>query len=67
MQEIKLGKKINPLASNLGHTFGHALEKIYGEKIKHGDAISAGIYLANYISYKEKILEKKILILLKKL
>lgn len=51
--------KINPLASNLGHTFGHALEKIYGEKIKHGDAISAGIYLANYISYKEKILEKK--------
>jgi 3-dehydroquinate synthetase len=51
--------KINPLASNLGHTFGHALEKIYGEKIKHGDAISAGIYLANYIAYKEKILDKK--------
>ena len=51
--------KINPLASNLGHTFGHAIEKIYCEKIKHGDAISAGIYLANYISYKEKILKKK--------
>lgn len=51
--------RINPLASNLGHTFGHAVEKIYGEKIKHGDAISAGIYLANYISYKEKILSKK--------
>ena len=51
--------RINPLASNLGHTFGHAVEKIYSEKIKHGDAISAGIYLANYISYKEKILSKK--------
>jgi len=51
--------KFNPLASNLGHTFGHAFEKIYGERIKHGDAISAGIYLANYISYKENILNKE--------
>ena len=37
---------MDPLASNLGHTFGHALEKLSNYKIGHGDAISAGILMA---------------------
>ena len=37
--------KVNPLASNLGHTFGHAIEKLTNHKITHGDAISIGTVL----------------------
>jgi 3-dehydroquinate synthetase len=36
----------DPLASNLGHTFGHAIEKLSGFRILHGDAISAGTVMA---------------------
>ena len=39
-------RKKDPLASNLGHTFGHALEKITNYAINHGDAISVGIVMA---------------------
>ena len=48
----KISKK-HILASNLGHTFGHAIEKVFDNKIKHGDAISSGIFLANYFSLKK--------------
>lgn len=42
-------RQIDALASNLGHTFGHALEKFSGYTILHGDAISTGIVMAlNY-------------------
>ena len=41
------------LASNLGHTFGHAIEKISNFKILHGDAISAGTVIA--LNYAEHI------------
>lgn len=45
-------RKIDPLASNLGHTFGHAIEKFSDYRILHGDAISAGTVLAlNYSVY----------------
>jgi 3-dehydroquinate synthase len=54
----KISKK-HSLASNLGHTFGHAIEKIFNNKIKHGDAISSGIYLANYFSLKKKLMSLK--------
>jgi 3-dehydroquinate synthase len=36
------------LASNLGHTFGHALEKITDFKVMHGDAIWVGTVMALY-------------------
>lgn len=42
-------RRIDPLASNLGHTFGHALEKYFDYKVLHGDAILAGTVMA--ISY----------------
>ncbi len=35
---------------NYGHTFGHAIEAITDYKIPHGQAISIGMDLANYIS-----------------
>ena len=39
-------RKQDPLASNLGHTFGHAIEKLSKFGILHGDAISAGTVMA---------------------
>lgn len=42
-------RKIDALASNLGHTFGHAIEKFSDYKILHGDAIAAGTMISlNY-------------------
>ena len=39
-------RKVDPLASNLGHTFGHALEKYFDYQILHGDAILVGTVMA---------------------
>jgi 3-dehydroquinate synthase len=36
---------------NYGHTFGHAIEAITNYAIPHGQSISIGMDLANYISY----------------
>ena len=35
---------------NYGHTFGHALESLSGYKIKHGQAVTVGMDIANYLS-----------------
>ena len=51
--------KINPMASNLGHTFGHAIEKITNNKITHGDAVSIGTVFALKFAKKNKIISKK--------
>ena len=49
-------RQIHSLASNLGHTFGHALEKYYNHRILHGDAVSIGILISLYfLLYKKKI------------
>jgi len=53
-------RKKDPLASNLGHTFGHAIEKISGFSILHGDAISAGTALSLYFAEQEGILGKNV-------
>lgn len=37
---------------NYGHTFGHAIEAITNYSIPHGQAITMGMDLANYISFK---------------
>jgi len=39
-------RKKDPLASNLGHTFGHAMEKLSKYNVGHGDAIASGILMA---------------------
>lgn len=43
---------------NFGHTFAHAFEKELKNKIKHGEAVSAGIVCALYLSYKKNLLSK---------
>tara|TARA_B110000259_G_scaffold185490_1_gene234661 strand:- start:524 stop:1594 length:1071 start_codon:yes stop_codon:yes gene_type:complete len=43
---------------NYGHTFGHAIEALTKYKIPHGQAISIGMDLANFISFKKGILSK---------
>ena len=37
---------------NYGHTFGHALETITNYGIRHGQAVTIGMDLANYLSWK---------------
>ena len=44
---------------NYGHTFGHALEFISNYAIPHGQAVSIGINIANFISMNKKLLTKK--------
>lgn len=54
---VKIRKK-HPLASNLGHTFGHAIEKMSSFNISHGDAISVGIVVALYFAEEEGIIKQ---------
>lgn len=49
-------RKKHPLASNFGHTFGHAFEKLSNYSVGHGDAISVGMVLALDFSVEEKII-----------
>jgi len=37
---------------NYGHTFGHAIESITNYKISHGQAVTLGMDIANFVSYK---------------
>ena len=37
---------------NYGHTFGHAIESVTDYAIKHGQAVTIGMDLANYVSMK---------------
>jgi len=46
-------REVDPLSSNLGHTFGHAFERISDYKISHGDAIAIGTLMA--IKFGEEV------------
>jgi 3-dehydroquinate synthase len=46
----------DPLASNLGHTFGHAIEKLSNFQILHGDAISAGTVMALHFACRRGLM-----------
>jgi len=41
---------------NYGHTFGHAIESITDYKVSHGQAVTAGMDIENYISFRLQIL-----------
>jgi 3-dehydroquinate synthase len=43
---------------NLGHTFAHAYESYFNFKIKHGNAVAAGIISSLYLSYLKGIINK---------
>jgi len=53
MVEIDEFDKGERVVFNYGHTFGHALESISNFSITHGQAVTRGMDIANYISYKE--------------
>ena len=45
---------------NYGHTFGHAIESITDYKVCHGQAVTVGMDIANYISFRLGILSGEI-------
>lgn len=70
-KSIKLKKKIVDLdpfenglrkSLNFGHTLGHAIETFYlgsGQHLLHGEAISVGMIMEAYLSYKRGHLTKE--------
>lgn len=44
---------------NYGHTFGHALEALSQYELNHGLAVTVGMDLANFISYRMGIISKE--------
>jgi 3-dehydroquinate synthase len=51
--EIDEFDKNERIVFNYGHTFGHAIESITNYGIPHGVAVSFGMDMANYISWKK--------------
>lgn len=51
--EIDEFDKKERIVFNYGHTFGHAIESITNYGIPHGVAVSFGMDMANFISYKK--------------
>ena len=51
-------RQVDPLASNLGHTFGHALEKYFDYQILHGDAILIGTVMAIHYAVEKGLMEQ---------
>ena len=45
---------------NYGHTFGHAIEGLTNYEICHGQAVSLGADLANYVSYRLGYINKNL-------
>jgi 3-dehydroquinate synthase len=41
---------------NYGHTFGHAVESITDYKVSHGQAVTVGMDIENYLSFRLQIL-----------
>ena len=44
---------------NYGHTFGHAIESVTDYKVCHGQAVTVGMDIANYISLRLGILPQR--------
>lgn len=45
---------------NYGHSFGHAIESLTNFKVPHGIAVSIGMDMANFISYKKGYIKSEI-------
>jgi 3-dehydroquinate synthase len=44
---------------NYGHTFGHSIESIKNYSIPHGIAVSIGMDMANYVSFRKGYIKEK--------
>jgi len=44
---------------NYGHTFGHALESISNYEVSHGQAVTMGMDIANYVSLAKEMLSSE--------
>ena len=55
-------RQVDPLSSNLGHTFGHAYEASngYNKNLNHGEAVILGIISSAKFSLINQILPEKI-------
>jgi len=47
---------------NLGHTFGHAFERVSGYRVPHGEAVAAGMMAAAVLSTRLGVLEEPCLL-----
>jgi len=56
--EIDEFDKNERIVFNYGHTFGHAIESITNYEIPHGVAVSFGMDMANFISFKKGYITK---------
>jgi 3-dehydroquinate synthase len=45
---------------NYGHTFGHAIEAVSKYEVSHGNAVTLGMDIANYISLKKGFIDHSI-------
>lgn len=45
---------------NYGHTFGHAIESVSGYAVSHGQAVTLGMDIANFISWKQGLITKEV-------
>ncbi len=53
-------RKKHPLASNFGHTFGHAFEKYSDFAVNHGDAIAVGMLMALDFSVEKGLIDARL-------
>lgn len=44
---------------NYGHTFGHALESLTDYAVKHGQAVTMGMDIANYVSLQRGVMSQE--------
>lgn len=57
VEKDELEKNIRKIL-NYGHTFGHAIEGYSSNTISHGGAVILGMDIANYISFRKRMLKK---------
>ena len=50
---------------NYGHTFGHAIESVTGYRISHGQAVSRGMDMANYLFWQLKYIDEAMFLYLR--
>jgi 3-dehydroquinate synthase len=61
LRETGSGDGIGREALNYGHTLGHALERVHGYQLRHGEAISAGMVFAAELAHRTGRIDDELL------